>query len=272
MISSKQLRFGTEILALVLLLAPSALQAQRAMASGAARPSNAVRVSPARTNIAGARPSAPRRTSPFTPGMPINIPASNGFRGFDGFDGFGEAPLSVQDLLNPVPGMGFDFSHLAAINGDLGIKAAIDPATQWRLAIAERLLRENRGFAGFGGGFIWDGGGAYVVPEAPTAGEPAVAQPAPQPQIIVVQAAPGSQPAPAEQTPPAPEPVPDVGEFTLVLRNGTEVQAVAVTRGNDSIIYITPDGNRRTMAAANLDSEATLRLNQEHGTPLNLSL
>jgi hypothetical protein len=267
--NAKQLRLATEIFAMVFLFGPAALQAQRAMPLGPAHPSSTVRVRPAQTNVV-ARPSAPRKTSTFTAGMPFNASANNGFAGFGGFDGFGGSPLSVQDLLNPVPGFGFDFSHLAAINGDLGIKAVIDPATEWRLAVAERLLRDNRGFVG--GGYILDGGGAYVVPQESTdTGEPAAAQPAPQPQIIVVQGqASGSQPAAESQ--PAPAPVPDVGQFTLVLRNGTQVQAVAVTRGNDLIIYITPDGSRRTIAAASLDSDATLRLNQERGTPLNLSL
>ena len=44
--------------------------------------------------------------------------------------GFGGDPLSIQDLLNPFPGFGFNFEHLSALNQDLGIKALIDPATK----------------------------------------------------------------------------------------------------------------------------------------------
>jgi hypothetical protein len=58
----------------------------------------------------------------------------------------------------------------------------------------------------------------------------------------------------------------------LVLRDGTKIQAVAFTRKSDSIVYITTDGTRRTLALADLDSAATQRVNQERGTPLNLSL
>jgi nucleoid-associated protein YgaU len=201
------------------------------------------------------------------------MPSSND-RG-NGFGGFGGAPLSVQQLLDPVPGLGFDFSDLAARDSDLGIKAAIDPATQWRLAIAERLLRDNRGFGGFvgTGGYILDGGGVYTEPEE-SASEPAAAAPTPQPQIIVVQAPAaanqqGAAPAESQQQQP---PLPDVGQFTLVLRDGTKIQAVAFTRKSDTIVYITTDGSRRTLAVADLDSAATQRVNQEHGTPLNLSL
>jgi len=259
-----------------LFFGPGAVQAQRAMpmASGqaqtsgrmaSARPSNTVRVRPVRaTGVAVAR-----SRSPITAGTPFNDPG-NAFA-----SDFGGSPLSVQQLLDPVPGLGFDFADLAARDRDLGIKAAIDPATQWRLAIAERLLRENRGFAGTGG-YILDGGGYYAAPEESASAEPAAAAPAPQPQIIVVQAPPANQqaaaPAAADESQAQQPPLPDVGEFTLVLRDGTKIHAVAFTRKSDSIVYITADGSRRTLAAADLDAAATERVNQERGTPLNLSL
>ncbi len=260
-----------------LFLGPGIVHAQRpapasAQASGSmlpARPANTVRARPAQAP----RIAVARSRGPITTGMPPSNDRGNGFVGFGG------APLSVQQLLDPVPGLGFDFSDLAARDRDLDIKAAIDPATQWRLAIAERLLRDNRGFGGFvgTGGYILDGGGAYTVPEEPTS-EPAAAAPAPapQPQIIVVQAPAAANqqaaaPAPSAESQAQP-PLPDVGQFTLVLRDGTEVQAVAFTRKSDTIVYITTDGSRRTLAVADLDSAATQRVNQDHGTPLNLSL
>ncbi|HYL67648.1 MAG TPA: hypothetical protein VEX69_00640 [Candidatus Limnocylindria bacterium] len=181
--------------------------------------------------------------------------------------GFSGDPLSVQDLLNPFPGFGFNFEHLSALNQDLGIKALIDPATQARLAVAERLLRTTRFSPGF---FLLDGGGSYVVPVG------ADQQPQAQQPIIIVQ-----QPAPqpvAEQPPPdstvveTAAPIPDEGEFTLVLRSGKQLQAAAFTRMSDKIVYITPEGGRRTVAVGDLDSDATQRLNQERGVPLQLSL
>lgn len=234
-----------------------------------AHPSNTVRVRPAQAP----RLAVVRSRSRVITGTPVSDPG-NAFAG--NFGNFGGAPLSVQQLLDPVPGLGFDFSDLAARDRDLDIKAVIDPATEWRLAIAERLLRDNRGFGGFAGtgGFILDGGGVYTVPEEPS-NEPAAAAPAPQPQIIVVQAPAANQQAAASassaesQTQP---PLPDVGQFTLVLRDGTKIQAVAFTRKSDTIVYITTDGSRRTLAVVDLDSAATQRVNQEHGTPLNLSL
>lgn len=76
---------------------------------------------------------------------------------------------------------------------------------------------------------------------------------------------------------PAPEqqeaaPLPDVGSFTLVMRDGTQVDALAFTRSQDKIIYITPDGGRRTVAVSDIDSDSTERVNEERGTPLQLPL
>ncbi|MFZ0644325.1 MAG: hypothetical protein WA690_24130 [Candidatus Acidiferrales bacterium] len=71
---------------------------------------------------------------------------------------------------------------------------------------------------------------------------------------------------------PQPPPLPDVGSFTLVMRDGTQVDALAFTRAQDKIIFITPDGGRRTVSASDIDSDSTARVNEERGTPLQLPL
>jgi len=172
-----------------------------------------------------------------------------------------------------VPPYGFNYEYLNAINKDLNIKAAIDPATQLALREAARF-----GCAGVaGGGFIlWDGGGYAPVEQVDE--QPQEAPPNSQPQVIVVQVPAAAQPAPARaSTPSQPQeeqapPLPDIGQFTLVMRDGTQLKAAAFTRSNDQIIYITPDGMRHTIAVTDLDSEATLRLNSERGSQLQLSL
>jgi len=68
------------------------------------------------------------------------------------------------------------------------------------------------------------------------------------------------------------ESLPDEGEFTLVLRSGQEIEAVAFTRVDDRIVYITTGGGRHTVAVRELDVDATVRLNQERGTPLQILL
>src|SRR6185437_10810823 len=170
---------------------------------------------------------------------------------------------NLGQLLNPVPGLGFDYSNLAAINHDLGIRAIIDPITQQELALSQRLL--------------------HLTPRTPIsssffASEPVVMLEQQPPQVIIVQqpqqppeqataeAPPSSEPAAVEQPP-----LPDVGQFVLVQRDGTQIQAVAFTRQDDRIVYITTDGRRKSIAIGDLDTAATRRLNDERGTPLQLS-
>jgi hypothetical protein len=66
--------------------------------------------------------------------------------------------------------------------------------------------------------------------------------------------------------------LPDIGQFVLVLRDGKQIDAVAFTHSGDRIVYITSDGARRTIAAADLNTDETVRINQERGTPLQLTL
>jgi hypothetical protein len=164
------------------------------------------------------------------------------------------------------PGIGLGLGYgFYGTNQNSGINAAINPATQLRLAAAQRFLRDNRSILGYGGYYLLDGGGAYAVPTD----EPAPEATPQQPQVIVLQQAPAQQPV-AEQQSEAP--IPDEGEFTLVLRGGKTIQVVAFTHTNDHIVYISADGGRHTIAADDLDSDATVRVNQERGTPLQLPL
>lgn len=263
----------------LLLAVPSLVDAQRTSGAGMGAPAGrAVALAPALAGQAHRSFSGvaliPPASKPNAARQPrvARVSPRHASNGFTNTLGLGGAPLSVQNILNPFPGFGFNFEHLNAINSDLGIKAVIDPVTQWRLAVAERILRETPSVPGF-----WLlGGGGYVVPSEPAEyeGEPQTQQ-QPQPQIIVLQQAPAAeesaqQSAPEQATPA--QALLDEGQFTLVLRNGTKIQAVAFTRANDKIVYITPEGARQTIAASDLDSDATLRVNQERGATLQLPL
>ena len=182
-------------------------------------------------------------------------------------DEFSGSQVTLGQLLNPVPGLGFDFSNLAAINHDLAVRALIDPITQQELALSERLLQET--------------------PVAPVSfplfgseSQPVVVEQQP-PQVIFVQAPPAQQQEPEAAAPSAPSPaaaeqpqpsLPDIGEFVLVLHDGTKIKAVAFTRQNNRIVYITKDGLRHSFSMSALDPAATQRLNEQRGTPLQLSL
>lgn len=97
-------------------------------------------------------------------------------------------------------------------------------------------------------------------------------QPPPDDQQRDVRADAGNPPAPAPEQEQQSAPLPDVGSFTLVMRDGTQVGALAFTRAQDKIIYITPDGGRRTVAVSDIDRDSTARVNEERGTPLQRPL
>lgn len=154
------------------------------------------------------------------------------------------------------------------MNQFAGERAIVDPVTQHELAISEQLLRDERGI-GTSTFIPFYGGETYSQPVEYEQQQP--------PQIIVLQQpAPSARPsaqaaAPAAVAPEQP-PLPPVGEFTLVLRSGKQIKAVAFTRQGDSIVYISKDGVRDSFPESQLDAAATERINEQHGTPLKLSL
>jgi hypothetical protein len=131
----------------------------------------------------------------------------------------------------------------------------------------------NRDFFPGGGYLLWDGGAEYAAP-ADTPDDTTdygqaeeQSQPEPAPDVAAEQ-----PPAPQfESVPTAAPVVPGDDHLTLVLSNGDKIQAVAFTRANDSIVYITPGGLRRTLALTDIDTAATLRINQEQGKFLQSS-
>lgn len=178
-------------------------------------------------------------------------------------------PVCIGAVPEAWPDYGFDFEHLSALNADPTVKAAIDPATRLQLNEIERLGCTNVAPLGY---FATSDG--YIVPDEDNQSIEGAAGPEPQPQIVILQQA---QPSPAtETTKPASAvaaepPPPDEGEFVLVLRDGRQLQAVAFTRDEDKVVYVTTEGTRHVMPLSDLDSEATIRVNEERGTPVECS-
>lgn len=162
------------------------------------------------------------------------------------------------------------------ISCDLPANALIDPVTQLEVAQAVGIGRRRRG-TGVSGVYIL-GGGYYVPADAgedqgpgqasTDAAESTDAQQEPQQQEQAEQNAQLSD-AYAEQSSSE---IPDEGQFTLVLNDGRQIQAVAFSHSKDKIIYITPEGSRASVAFSDLDADSTVRVNQERGTPLQLPL
>jgi hypothetical protein len=257
------------IVSAVVVIAAAPINAQQRMSPSAAPRVATLHSPPAAAHAAGARAPAPRRTAP---GSSVHFnAATNSFESSNG------TPVSFEQLLNPVPGLGFDYHHLSPNSQNLGIKALVDPATGWRISEARRVLHGSR-FSG-PGFYILDGGLYYPVSDdssdaaAQTADSDPSSQQQQQPQVVVVQA-PQSQQADEDSSTQerTEEQIPDVGQFTLVLRNGRQLEAVAFSHVNDEIVYITTDGSRRSFPAADLNSDATVQINVERGTPLQLPL
>ncbi len=202
-----------------------------------------------------------------------------------------DSGITLQDLTGQVPGLGFDYEHLAAISGNLAEKALIDPVTMEELALAERFNRGGVGGSAYllgGYGYGYAGGDAPVDNGDPSGdpqdaqAQPAVAAPQPPPQIIILQqpAGPsgsagqsyGGADGRTEAAQAKAAPLPEASDFLLVLKSGVMVSAVAFTRQGDELIYVTKEGNRRTMSVATIDSDATSKINAARGTSLKLSI
>jgi hypothetical protein len=216
------------------------------------RVATAPRVSSARARTAPTRLATSARANTKSAAVSAHSRSAVSANSF--FSGNGVGPFG------PFPGLGFNSGFT---NSDW-ILAAIDPATQWRLFEAQRFSRN----VGFAPGFYLFDGGAYYAPA-----EPGEAEPAPQEQAAAAETPPAEAPR-TEQAPAQVEsaPLEDVGQFILVLRSGRQVEAVAFTRADDHIVYVTADGFRRTLALADLDPDATIRINEERGTPLEIPL
>jgi len=159
---------------------------------------------------------------------------------------FGFNDTDFQD----VPGLGFDYPHLAAISGN-------------------RRLHGSR----FGGGVPFGFGGFLFGPSVLVEEVPAAE---PQPTIVeeeVADDAPPEAPRRARASravsDPQPEraaaPQPDPEQFVFVRRDGGLVFAVAYTWENGTLRYVTPEGLRRSMGRDALDLDATQQFNEQRG-------
>ncbi len=159
----------------------------------------------------------------------------------------------------PVPGLGFDFAHVAALNHNFRGTAS-PPNFTPIVPIVFPLFP------------------AQVAPQIIV-----VQQPPPvvilQPQPAVVEEAP-QRPArrvPAESLESdaaarAPEPPHEAAEYVLVRRDGRLLFTVAFSTDGRLLAYITREGIRRSVPLPDLDLEATRRMNEERGITVHLPI
>ena len=188
------------------------------------------------------------------------------FRGF--------APPLVGTPLNPnfaplrgVPGLGFDFPHLAAIQGP----------SRGRFGRGDR---DGRGFFTplfFGGlpyyPYDYPYDNEYPNDTAAPDNYTGAAQP---PTFVLLQPQPNAS-APVETAPSQaltpqapPPPPPELGQLILVRSDGEVLLAVAFTVRNGQITYITNEGTKRSFPVSELDKQATQQMNDANGTSISL--
>jgi hypothetical protein len=283
---NRQAELAAAVVATCLMLAPSVVRAQKMgmRPAGAPPPVSATAASSAAAHRAYSGSTHQSRNSSTSSASSSGSARLTGGGGQSRTSprradaGFGGS-VALQNLLNITPNSGFDYEFVNSINTDLAAKALIDPVTQLEIAQATRLLRVTGG--GFSGAYILGGGGYYIPSDsgeqpAPAAEDSEAQQapgPQPQPQIIILQQAPqqsGQQVSGGQEE--AATPAQDEVQFTLVLHSGKQIQTVAFTHTNDKIVYITPDGGRASIASGDLDADATVRVNEERGTLLQLPL
>jgi hypothetical protein len=243
------------IVAVAVLVLPLAVFAQRAGGMGGG---GGVR---AGAPVAAARVSAPAAAHPVNHVAVATHPAarvrtSSPNRAVSLNPNFGNSTF----ISNNVPGLGFDYPHLAAVgpkNGQLG---------------RNFRFRQTVPF-GFGG-FLISTPEIYVdnpqaVAEAQeTAAEQGDADAQAQFEAAQMQAYRAGQQSVAQHAAPpepAPEPPADSTSYVFVMRNGGVVFAVAYSWDNGTLRYVTPEGQRKSLAADSLDMDATTQFNESRG-------
>jgi hypothetical protein len=167
-------------------------------------------------------------------------------------------------LSEDVPGLGFDYSHLAAVHPQ-GIHGR------------GHGRGRNGGFVGayfpfYGGGYYWpifpDDAEDDQASASPAEEPQPVDSGEPEPQQVAENEAPVR---PSHDYVPAKSAAPqDTDEYVFVRRDGTLFFAAAFAWENGTLRYITREGLRRTLSLDQLDLSATQQFNQQRGLNFRL--
>jgi hypothetical protein len=150
------------------------------------------------------------------------------------------------DFGDAVPGLGFDYAHLAAVHPN-GFR--------------------HRRVSSVGGFFPFFSGG-FVMPSIPTMDEEVVgdeeevAEQAPRRVVHVIAPEPAPSSGPSYQ---GQGPIQPSEEYVFVRRDGTVFFAVAYSWENGALRYITNQGLRGTLTRDSLDLSATQQFNEQRG-------
>ncbi|HWQ03588.1 MAG TPA: hypothetical protein VNL38_03825, partial [Candidatus Nitrosotenuis sp.] len=227
--------------------------------------------SPARTRVTVISPATAQQTAAQTsPSATQQLPAQATLPAISPARSLQSVPLIST---TSVPGLGFDYTHLAARDRNLPVRALIDPVTQHRFALERQALRNAPAVAASPMIFIPISNVVIVQQPPVVVIEPPPAAQSPGPVLAAGPAAPLSD-APAEISiekilPPAP-PVRELDEMLLIRRDGSALRVVAFSANTHRLTYITRDGARRTVALAEIDLDATALANEDRYVPLKI--
>jgi hypothetical protein len=163
--------------------------------------------------------------------------------------------------LNGVPGLGFDFPHLAAVSRGFRHRPG--------------GFGRNDAFPSFFTPIFFDSLPLYYpydtgAPDEYAEGtqQPLFVIPSPQQPVALAPAETAPRESATPQVPPPPPP--ELGQLILVRRDGQILLAVAFTSNRGQLTYITREGLRRSFAVSELDKDATRQMNDANGTSVSL--
>jgi hypothetical protein len=159
-----------------------------------------------------------------------------------------------------VPGLGFDFPHLAAVSR--GFRHRFGAFGPRNSGVFTPLFFDALPLY-----YPYDSEVPDYYAEAEQQPQFFVTPPRPQPNLP-----PPAETAPRESATPQvpPPPPPELGQLILVRSDGQVLLAVAFTANHGQLTYITREGVRRSFPVSELDKDATRQMNDANGTSVSL--
>jgi hypothetical protein len=210
-------------------------------------------------HVAGVAPRVAARVSPATrvATAPVGVHHGTHVNAMTAHGNFRSGPANLPlfpTSFGNVPGLGFDYPHMAAVNSGRG-----------------RMRSDFDMPFGFGG-FLLSSPGVIVEEAQPSENQP----PATEESEGAVANTAGSENGRDSQvqflpaTRSAAAPVREAAEYVFVRRDGSLLFAVAYSWDNGTLRYVTRDGLRRSVTREALDMDATQQFNEQRGLSFHL--
>ena len=246
-------------------LACSVAQAQTRAGSSATVPAHTAPAPAVSAARASNFSTPPVRSGARASGQATVIQVSPSGRVLSSADGF--ANLENFSDRNAVPGLGFDYVHLAAVSGNFRGNPSLAfgrGGRHHRSVITPVLFGGYPYYSDFADNQDYQ----EEQPQQPQPLVIVISQPAPAAAIQQPAAPPQEMSTDSAQATPSAAPVREVGEFILVRRDGRILFASVFSVNGTQVQYVTPEGIRHTLPLSELDTGATQEMNEARGTSL----